>query len=555
MEATRPRMLVRSARQIDSVDAPGRSVTDSALRRPASWKQIVSWFAVSLVIAAWAAATSPSAGATPPGLNGELAYQSLLGAEPNIFTIQPFTGPLVAQTPLTRGGAADRDAAWSPDGEQIAFTSERNSNTDVYVKNIDSSALMRLTTNSADDTHPTWSRDGERIAFTSTRDEGNSEIYVMNNDGSQQTRLTTSAAIDRRPDWSPTGTHIAFESNRNGAFDIYEVDTESGIQTRLTFHPADDLDASWRPDGKSLAFASGDAPKAAIFSVSTDETGRRRHPRGRRQLTSNFENAHSPSWSPDGRQIAFTRGSFTYEKKVEPPAAMAELVASGVDAAWGPLPTPGGVPDLGETVNITPDERIRVRVPGAALEPLVTAREIPAGSVIDTRPGPAELEIATAKERPTLSVTLSDGRARVLQGDGPTPKIVLRLPRLDCEGEASPDSNRLRIRPPEASASRAERTSRARKQPVAKAAHRWPGHPGHEHAAPGPRPPQAALDHAHVIGTRQDAAARGTDWMMVDTCQSTETRVRTGTAWVKDAVTGAIHYVRAGDPPYVTPAP
>src|SRR5690242_7598134 len=58
------------------------------------------------------------------------------------------------------------------------------------------------------------------IAFSSQRD-GNSEIYVMNSDSTDQERLTTDPGSDDRPDWSPDGTRIVFESSRDGNAEIY----------------------------------------------------------------------------------------------------------------------------------------------------------------------------------------------------------------------------------------------------------------------------------------------------------------------------------------------
>ncbi len=59
---------------------------------------------------------------------------------------------------------------------------------------------IQLTTNNARDSDPAWSPDGQKIAFASNRD-GNTEIYVMNEDGSAQTRLTNSAGENLVPNW------------------------------------------------------------------------------------------------------------------------------------------------------------------------------------------------------------------------------------------------------------------------------------------------------------------------------------------------------------------
>src|SRR5207248_8779821 len=76
-----------------------------------------------------------------------------------------------------------------PAAGQIAFTSGRDGNDEIYVMNADGSGQVNITNNPAEDTYPVWSPDGSKIAFYSNRD-GNGEIYVMNADGSGHTTLT-----------------------------------------------------------------------------------------------------------------------------------------------------------------------------------------------------------------------------------------------------------------------------------------------------------------------------------------------------------------------------
>jgi TolB protein len=91
--------------------------------------------------------------------------------------------------------------AWSPDGQSIAFTSDRNVNDEIYVMDADGNNERNLTNNpAAHDWKPRWSPDGQRIAFNSDRD-GNYEIYVMDADGSNQRRLTNNPAMDSVSDW------------------------------------------------------------------------------------------------------------------------------------------------------------------------------------------------------------------------------------------------------------------------------------------------------------------------------------------------------------------
>ena len=79
---------------------------------------------------------------------------------------------------------------------------------------------VQLTDNDDADGSPSWSPDGQRIAFDSNRD-GDWELYVMNADGSEVRKLTQNDGSDYYPAWSPDGQRIAFQSDRDGDFEIY----------------------------------------------------------------------------------------------------------------------------------------------------------------------------------------------------------------------------------------------------------------------------------------------------------------------------------------------
>jgi len=98
-------------------------------------------------------------------------------------------------------------------GSHIAFASERDGNSEVYVMNENGSGLVNLSRNPAPDLRPRWSPDGRRILFVSER-SGNRDVFVMNADGSGQLNLTNHPAGDDRPWWSPDGRRIVFESDR-----------------------------------------------------------------------------------------------------------------------------------------------------------------------------------------------------------------------------------------------------------------------------------------------------------------------------------------------------
>ncbi|MFC1907135.1 hypothetical protein ACFLW8_03510 [Chloroflexota bacterium] len=200
---------------------------------------------------------------------------------------------------LTNNPSPDFGPAWSPDGNRIAFSSARDGNSEIYVMDADGSNPIRLTNNSNIDVYPAWSPDGSRIAFIFDRDD-NREIYVMDAYGSKQKNLTKEKSNDMWPAWSPDGNRIAFSSDRDGNPNIYVMDADGSNTTRLTNNPVWGYDPAWSPDGSRITFnsRSDDGGKDEIYVMDADGSNTIR-------LTNNPGEDGGSAWSPDGSRIAF----------------------------------------------------------------------------------------------------------------------------------------------------------------------------------------------------------------------------------------------------------
>ncbi len=158
---------------------------------------------------------------------------------------------------------------FSPDGEWIAFDSNRRGNMDIWIMRKDGSKLRQLTTNQAHDWYPKWSPDGKKILFHSLR-SGNRDLFVLPVGGGALKQLISHPAEDLAPVWSPDGQQIAFFSNRSGNMDVWVMPSVGGEPQQLTFHQAQDLNPLWSPDGKRLVFSTNRTGYSELFFIPAE---------------------------------------------------------------------------------------------------------------------------------------------------------------------------------------------------------------------------------------------------------------------------------------------
>ncbi|MEF3276013.1 MAG: hypothetical protein K6356_16745 [Chloroflexus sp.] len=146
---------------------------------------------------------------------------------------------------------------WAPDGRSLFWVSNCSGNFEIYQAdlklffidgnfyNASTINVRNLSNNAANDRFARVSPDGKLIAFSSDRD-GNWEIYVMNTDGSNLRRLTNHPATDEAPTWSADGRQLAFASDRDGDFEIYILNVSDGVITQqVTQNTAQDRWPLW----------------------------------------------------------------------------------------------------------------------------------------------------------------------------------------------------------------------------------------------------------------------------------------------------------------------
>jgi len=219
-------------------------------------------------------------------------------------------------TRLTRDNALNVDASWSPDGRRIVYQSTRDGQSDIYVMEISTGRVRRLSDGRGFNGYPSWSPDGAWIAYESSRDGIEStpdppgfyrEIYLVRADGSDLHRLLPTHSVQSGAAWSPTGDRVAFAMNSAGAIDVYTVRPDGTGLRQLTHHEGTGGFATYprySPDGSRILINAPppDASGSEVYWIPAD--GGDPH-----QVTSDPSAAWEgwPDWSPDSRWIVYTR--------------------------------------------------------------------------------------------------------------------------------------------------------------------------------------------------------------------------------------------------------
>jgi TolB protein len=187
--------------------------------------------------------------------------------------------------------------AWSPKGDYLAYVSFERRVSTVFVQHLRTGKKIAVSARAGINGSPAYSPDGNRLALTLSGSNGNLDIYLLDLATQQLTRLTTDASIDTEASFAPDGS-VFFTSDRAGSPQIYQLKPGSSERPkRITFSGSYNARPRVSPDGKQLGFltlADG-AYRIAVQDLAT----------GTVTVLSRGRQEESPSFAPNGAMLIF----------------------------------------------------------------------------------------------------------------------------------------------------------------------------------------------------------------------------------------------------------
>jgi TolB protein len=258
----------------------------------------------------------------PPTRRFQLIVADADGENPKVIleSLQPIMSP-----------------AWSPDEQWLAYVSFENRLSAVYVQKVHTGERQLVSARVGVNGAPAYSPDGTHLALTLSGAGGNLDVWLLDLATQGLTRLTDDPAVDTEPAWSPDGKSIYFTSDRAGGPQIYKLDIAQPKRIeRITFGSAYNARARVSPDGKKLAFVTreGGNYRIAIQDLAS----------GTVSVLSHGALDESPSFAPNGAVIIYAgrEGDVGTLQTVSVDGLVTQRLKSDQgelrEPVWGPFP-------------------------------------------------------------------------------------------------------------------------------------------------------------------------------------------------------------------------
>lgn len=228
--------------------------------------------------------------------------------------------------------------AWSPDGQWLAYVSFESKLAGVYVQLVRTGERRLVSARAGINGAPAWSPDGKKLALTLGGSGGNPDIYVLDLVTQNLIRITDDPSIDTEPEWAPDGRSLYFTSDRAGSPQIYQISASGGGRPRrITFEGNYNARPRVSADGTQLAMVTleGNGYRIAVQDLAS----------GGVRVLSHGRLDESPSFAPNGATLLYSQreggGGSLATVSVDGLTGLRLKAQQGTirDAAWGPFGT------------------------------------------------------------------------------------------------------------------------------------------------------------------------------------------------------------------------
>ena len=231
---------------------------------------------------------------TPGFASSRITFASASGTKKNSkkeIYISDIDGANVRQ--LTQDGALGYGPKFSPDGNKVAYSSDKSGYRDTYVIDLSSKKRSIVAQFPGQNTGAAFSPNGSTLALSLSKD-GNPEIYTLPAAGGTPTRLTNARGTDCSPTWSPDGNRIAYVSDERGSPSIYIIPATGGEPERINTESSYTTEPDWSPDGKKIAYSiSSGGGQIGVYDLESKKA----------RIVSSGSGLESPSWTRNSRHL------------------------------------------------------------------------------------------------------------------------------------------------------------------------------------------------------------------------------------------------------------